>query len=82
MRRAAARRVGVTGAVDTPKQMDGLEHEEESTTKDVQHMLHHLKVVCRGNREGVQYQRFLVDPNSYSRTVENIFHFSFLIKVS
>ena len=82
VRRAAPRRVGVTGAVDTPKQMHGMEQEEESTTKDVQHMLHHLKVACRDNREGVQYQRFLVDPNSYSRTVENIFHFSFLIKVS
>ena len=31
-------------------QMHCLEQEEESTTKDVQHMLHLLKVACRGIR--------------------------------
>ena len=80
-RRAAAIGSNRTSSVEKPKQIQNLEQqEEESTTKDVKHILSHLKAVCRENG-GMEYHQFLVDPNSFSRTVENIFHFSFLIKV-
>lgn len=71
---------GRSSLIEKPKQICDLEHEEESTTKDVKHILHHLKTVCR-EKGGMEYHKFLIDPTSFSHTVENIFHFSFLIKV-
>ena len=62
------------------KEVCDLQEEEESTTKDVSHMLQHLKEAC--DEHGVHYFKFLVDPESFAHTVENMFHFSFLIKVS
>lgn len=63
-----------------PKEVTDLEDEEESTTKDVVHVFSCLKRAC--GRDGrVHYFTFLVDPDSFAHTVENMFHFSFLIKV-
>ena len=81
MRRSANRNKRGPVSVEKPKEIKDLEEEEESTTKDVRHILHYLKEVCR-ERGGMEYHRFLVDPSSFSHTVENIFHFSFLVKVS
>lgn len=53
--------------------------EEESTTKDVQHIMNCVVKVCR-SKGRVGYFQFLVDPESFGRTVENMFHFSFLVK--
>lgn len=70
------------GAASKPKELVNFEDEEESTTKDVALVLSCLKKECeRHCRRRVNYFQFLVDPNSFAHTVENMFHFSFLIKV-
>ena len=62
-----------------PKEIVNLEDEEESTTKDVARVLNALKRECE-KRGRVHYFKFLVDPSSFAHTVENMFHFSFLVK--
>ena len=62
------------------RQLASFEEEEEATTRGVQHVNRCLKEACRASGD-VHYFTFIVDPQSYSHTVENIFHFSFLIKV-
>lgn len=56
-----------------------MEEEEESTTKDVARVLEALKRECK-EKGRINYFKFLVDPHSFAHTVENMFHFSFLIK--
>ena len=69
-----------TTEVNKPKEVTDFEEEEESTTKDVMHVFNCLKKACE--REGrIHYFTFLVDPMSFAHTVENMFHFAFLIKV-
>ena len=64
-----------------PKELANFEEEEESTTKEVVHMLKHLKRVCDVSGGRVHYFSFLIDPDSFSHSVENLFHFAFLVKV-
>ena len=59
--------------------MEDLKEEEESTTKDVQHIMYCVARACR-SKGRVGYFQFLVDPESFGRTVENMFHLSFLVK--
>ena len=67
------------GTSSRPKEVEELTEEEESTTKDVQHVWKYVTKACR-EKGRVGYLNFLVDPESFARTVENMFHFSFLIK--
>ena len=67
--------------VTKPMELTEFGGEEETTTKDIAHLFAHLKRVC-GEGDRVHYYSFVVDPKSFSRTVENMFHFSFLVKVS
>ena len=69
-----------TTEVNKPKEVTDFEEEEESTTKDVMHVFDCLKKACK-KKGRVQYFTFLVDPMSFAHTVENMFHFAFLIKV-
>ncbi len=62
-----------------PKEVKDLNEEEESTTKDVQHIMNQVRRVCK-ERGKIGYFHFLVDPRSFAKTVENMFHFAFLIK--
>lgn len=62
-----------------PKEVQNLVNEEESTTKDVQHIMSHVVEACRA-RGRVGYFQFLVDPTSFGQTVENMFHMAFLVK--
>jgi hypothetical protein len=71
------------GKLERPRELSSLgeEAEVETTTRDVQHIFTLLKSVCNSSSDGrVHYFRFLIDPQSFSHSVENIFHFSFLIK--
>ena len=67
--------------VTKPKELAAFEDEEESTTKDVAHIFKHLKMACSQSSDRVHYFSFLIDPDSFSHTVENFFHFAFLVKV-
>lgn len=67
------------GAAAKPKEVEDLNEEEESTTKDVQHIMTQVQRTCR-EKGRVGYLQFLVDPGSFAKTVENMFHFSFLVK--
>ena len=83
-RQVSRRKAGESSsAASHPKELVNFDEEEESTTKDVAHVLKYVKHACATGRKGrVHYFRFIVDPDSFSHTVENMFHFSFLVKVS
>ena len=67
------------GGATKPKEVQNLTEEEESTTKDVSYIYSHVKEGCK-KRGRLHYFKFLIDPDSYAHSVENMFHFSFLIK--
>ena len=75
------RKANDSSETSKPKELTRFEEEEESTTKDVAHIWNHLKRVCGESGNRVHYFTFLIDPQSFAHTVENIFHFSFLVKV-
>ncbi len=62
-----------------PKEVKNFADEEESTTKDVAYIYDHVKKACE-KRGRLHYFKFLIDPDSFAQSVENMFHFSFLIK--
>ncbi|XP_034041398.1 non-structural maintenance of chromosomes element 4 homolog A [Thalassophryne amazonica] len=64
-----------------PTQLKKMEesHQEE-TEKEVERILRYLKDYHEDDGTPVSYFEFVIDPNSFSRTVENIFHTSFLIR--
>lgn len=69
--------------VEKPRELTDFEGEEETTTRDIAHLFIQLRKVCGEGGDGhVHYFRFLFHPTSFAQTVENMFHFSFLVKVS
>ncbi|KAF0027333.1 hypothetical protein F2P81_020074 [Scophthalmus maximus] len=61
------------------KKMD--DSHQEATEKEVERILGFLKSYYQDDpTTPISYYEFVVDPNSFSRTVENIFHTSFLIR--
>ncbi|KAL0178049.1 hypothetical protein M9458_026943, partial [Cirrhinus mrigala] len=57
------------------------ESHQEATEKEVERILAWLRGYFADDSEDhISYYEFVVDPNSFSRTVENIFHTSFLIR--
>lgn len=61
------------------KRMDS--SHQEATEKEVERILGYLKSYYQDEPTSpISYYEFVVDPNSFSRTVENIFHMSFLIR--
>ncbi|KAM4598850.1 non-structural maintenance of chromosomes element 4 homolog A isoform 1-T3 [Fundulus diaphanus] len=65
-----------------PTQLKKMEEsQEEATEKEVERILGHLKSYYQEDPSTpISYYEFVIDPNSFSRTVENIFHTSFLIR--
>ncbi|XP_026885382.1 non-structural maintenance of chromosomes element 4 homolog A [Electrophorus electricus] len=57
------------------------ESHQEATEKEVERILGFLNKYYADNSESpIPYYDFVIDPTSFSRTVENIFHTSFLIR--
>ncbi|KAG7275666.1 hypothetical protein CRUP_009632 [Coryphaenoides rupestris] len=57
------------------------ESHQEATEKEVERILGYLRHYHAQNpTEPISYYEFVINPHSFSRTVENIFHTSFLIR--
>ncbi|XP_016367131.1 non-structural maintenance of chromosomes element 4 homolog A-like [Sinocyclocheilus rhinocerous] len=65
-----------------PTQLKKMEEShQEATEKEVERILGCLQsYFADDSEEPISYYEFVIDPNSFSRTVENIFHTSFLIR--
>ncbi|KAI5616233.1 non-structural maintenance of chromosomes element 4-like A [Silurus asotus] len=65
-----------------PTQLKKMEEShQEATEKEVERILGCLRSYFADDPQSpILYYEFVVDPNSFSRTVENIFHTSFLIR--
>ncbi|TNM99862.1 hypothetical protein fugu_012895 [Takifugu bimaculatus] len=61
------------------KKLDGFH--QEATEREVERILGYLRSYYRDDPTcPISYYEFVIDPNSFSRTIENIFHTSFLIR--
>ncbi|XP_029962706.1 non-structural maintenance of chromosomes element 4 homolog A [Salarias fasciatus] len=65
-----------------PTQLKKMEEShQEATEKEVERILGYLKSYYQDDpTSDISYYEFVIDPKSFSRTVENIFHTSFLIR--
>lgn len=64
-----------------PTQLKKLESHEEATEKEVERILGYLMGYYQDDPNSpISYFEFVIDPKSFSLTVENIFHTSFLIR--
>lgn len=65
-----------------PTQLKKMEEShQEATEKEVERILGYLRSYFADDPTSpISYHEFVIDPNSFSRTVENIFHTSFLIR--
>lgn len=65
-----------------PTQLKRMEDShQEATEKEVERILGYLKSYYQDDPTSpISYYEFVIDPKSFSRTVENIFHTSFLIR--
>lgn len=65
-----------------PAQLKKMEEShQEATEKEVERILGYLQTFFRDEPETpISFFDFVIDPNSFARTVENIFHVSFIIR--
>lgn len=65
-----------------PTQLKKMEEShQEATEKEVERIFAYLKTYYQDDPTSpISYYEFVIDPNSFSRTVENMFHVSFLIR--
>ncbi|KAM9847638.1 non-structural maintenance of chromosomes element 4 homolog A [Aulostomus maculatus] len=78
-RKAAVAREAKRSMPTQLKKME--ESHQEATEKEVERILGYLESYHQDDPSSpISYYEFVIDPNSFSRTVENIFHTSFLIR--
>ena len=58
-----------------------VEKQEEATTKEVDRIYKILKKKTKDGRAPICFFNFVINPDFFGQTVENIFHVAFLIKV-
>lgn len=78
--RAPREKVVETQAVTAKERDIEVEVEQDTTPKEVEHINTQIKRLAKNKPEGIAFFATLVDPNSFTQTVENIFHTSFLVK--
>lgn len=66
---------------EAPETVTGIQNrEQEVTTEEVEMVLQLLRRYYQKVKGPICFMEFVVDPNSYTQTILNIFHLSFLIK--
>ncbi|XP_003989244.3 EP300-interacting inhibitor of differentiation 3 [Felis catus] len=76
-----AHKMEENGAMPTKLRKLDLSNNQEATEKEVERILGLLQTYFRKYPDTpVSYFEFVIDPNSFSRTVENIFYVSFIIR--
>ncbi|XP_023441100.1 EP300-interacting inhibitor of differentiation 3 [Dasypus novemcinctus] len=76
-----ARKMEQNGDVPTKLRKLDLSSNQEETVKEVERILGLLQTYFRKYPDSpLSYFEFVIDPNSFSRTVENIFYVSFIIR--
>lgn len=81
-KRANRRQKDLPSQVTQPEKVRETErHDEESVEQTVQRIFSVLlQAYKRNNRKAINYFHFVLHPTSFSSTVENIFHVSFLVR--
>lgn len=80
-RRKRVRHVIEEGEKKTAQERDiEVDVEKDSTPKEVEYIYQQLNRLARNKPEGVSFFETLIDPKSFTQTVENIFHSAFLVK--
>lgn len=61
--------------------MTQIQQDDDSVDAKVTHVLNVLKQCFeKNNQKPIEFYRFVLHPSSFTTTVENVFHFSFVIR--
>jgi len=63
-----------------PEELTKVEEEEEATTREVERIYEILKRHTDDGSKPIGFFEFVINPDSFGKTVENLFHLSFLVK--